>query len=91
VPLVIVPVFADQFENARRVALAGAGIVVQRSNADPASARTTVDRADSPRINAAVEEVLRDASFRQRARSIAAEMAATATVEDALAVVSRSS
>ncbi len=70
VPLVMVPLFADQFENARRVAQAGAGRVVE----------TRV-----PEITEGIHDVLGDVTYRDRARDIAAEMAATPTVEDVLA------
>ena len=41
VPVVVVPVFADQFENGRRVARAGAGLVVERPEVGRSSGRTT--------------------------------------------------
>jgi UDP:flavonoid glycosyltransferase YjiC (YdhE family) len=70
VPLVMVPLFADQFENARRIAATRAG---------------QVHAAAAPDITRGIEEVLGDATYRDRARAIAAEMAATATVEQVLA------
>ena len=65
VPLVMVPLFADQFENGRRVAAAGAALVVE----------TRV-----PEITSSIEDVLGDGRYRDRARAIAAEMSATPTV-----------
>ncbi len=62
VPLVVLPGFADQFENGRRVAAAGAGV--------------TVEGGDAPRIAAAITTVLSDGRFRDRARRLADEMAA---------------
>ena len=70
VPLVMVPLFADQFENARRVAHARAGLVVE---------------ARAPEITEGIEAALGDVTYRHGAHDIAAEMAATATVEDVLA------
>lgn len=60
VPLVLVPLFADQRENARRIAGAGAGLVVD------ADARSAAE---------AVEMVLDTPSYRERARRFAEEMA----------------
>jgi UDP:flavonoid glycosyltransferase YjiC (YdhE family) len=77
----MVPLFADQFENARRIAATGAGRVVE--------AQITIGGARS--INAAavetarsIEDVLGDVRYRDRARAVGAEMAATPTVEDVL-------
>jgi UDP:flavonoid glycosyltransferase YjiC (YdhE family) len=67
VPLVVVPMFADQFENARRIAAAGAGVVVD-SEPDP--------------IARAITTVLDTPSFRTGARRIAADMAAAPAVDD---------
>jgi hypothetical protein len=89
VPLVVVPVFADQFENARRVEASGAGVVVQRLQDDPSGARTTVDRDDAPRIAVAIMHVLSTPSYRERAQAIAAEVAATPNVADVLDSLSR--
>jgi UDP:flavonoid glycosyltransferase YjiC (YdhE family) len=89
VPLVVVPVFADQFENARRVEACGAGVVVQRPHDDASSARTTVDRDDAPRIEAAVRLVLQTPSYRERTQAIAADVAATPTAAVALELLNR--
>ena len=67
VPLVMVPLFADQFVNGRRIAQARAGLVVE---------------AHAPQITRAIEAVLGDVTYRDGALGIAAEMAATPTVED---------
>jgi UDP:flavonoid glycosyltransferase YjiC (YdhE family) len=69
VPVVMVPLFADQFENARRIAATRAGRV----------AETT-----APDITRSIEDVLADVTYRDRARAIGAEMAATPTVEEVL-------
>jgi UDP:flavonoid glycosyltransferase YjiC (YdhE family) len=82
VPLVMVPLFADQFENARRVAATRAGRVVETQS------RTgdvrSINAAAAPEITAGIEDVLGDVTYRDRARDIAAEMAATPTVEEVL-------
>ena len=83
VPLVVVPLFADQFENARRIAAAGAGVVVEDAIEAPVDERADVAR----RIARAIDAVLEDASYRRRARSIAAEMAAAPSPEDVLGLL----
>ncbi len=60
VPVVVVPVFADQFENGRRVAAAGAGVVVE---VDGGSRARVVDERDAPRIQDAVQTCPRDSSL----------------------------
>jgi UDP:flavonoid glycosyltransferase YjiC (YdhE family) len=83
VPLVTVPLFADQFENARRIAATRAGRVVE----------THIRTGETRSINAAaatestrsIKDVLGDVTYRDRARAIAAEMTATPTVDDVLA------
>jgi UDP:flavonoid glycosyltransferase YjiC (YdhE family) len=60
-PLVLVPIFADQFENATRVGAAGAAITVAGPDA----------------IADAIRSVLAASAYRDRARAIAAEVAAT--------------
>jgi UDP:flavonoid glycosyltransferase YjiC (YdhE family) len=69
VPVVMVPLFADQFENARRIAATRAGRAVETT---------------APQITESIEDVLGDVTYRDRARAIAAEMAATPTVEEVL-------
>jgi UDP:flavonoid glycosyltransferase YjiC (YdhE family) len=82
VPLVIVPLFADQFENARRIAEIRAGRVVE-AQISVGGARS-IDAEAAPQITAGIEDVLGDVTYRDRARAIAAEMAATPTVEEVL-------
>jgi UDP:flavonoid glycosyltransferase YjiC (YdhE family) len=82
VPLVSVPLFADQFENSRRIAEIGAGRVVETrirtSRARP------INTAAAREITKSIEGVLGDVTYRDQARAIAAEMAATPTVEEVL-------
>ena len=80
VPVVIVPLFADQF--IERVA---GGRRRSRCGGRPGRGRrrppAPAQRADTPRITAAIESVRNDPTCRDGARRIAAEMAATPTVE----------
>lgn len=75
VPLVVVPLFADQFANASAVATSGAGLVVT-ADQDARGCPRQVGRQEAPRIRQAIETVLADASYRQSAQAVAAEMAA---------------
>jgi len=83
VPLVMVPLFADQFANAPVVAQAGAGIQV-RAGQDCEGLRRPVSREDAPRIRAAIEEVLADGSYRAAAQAIAAETATAPAIQTLL-------
>lgn len=73
VPVVAVPMFADQFENARRVTAAGAGL--------------TAADGDAPGIAAAIGRVLADAAYARAAGRIAAEMASVPLIDDVLAAL----
>lgn len=84
VPLVVVPLFADQFENGRRIAAAGAGVVVGSASEGIGGPRRPIDVRAAPRVIRGIEAVLRGASYRRRAHSIAAEMAASLRAEDVL-------
>lgn len=72
VPLVLVPLFADQLTNARRVAAAGAALVIESDE----DVMRTVAPEDAPRIRAAIETALAGASLRRAAERIAGEMRA---------------
>jgi UDP:flavonoid glycosyltransferase YjiC (YdhE family) len=82
VPLAVVPLFADQFENARRIAAAGAGLVVE-----DATQRTggSIDARAASHVRDSIEAVLGDSSYLGRARSVAAEMAASPGPDEVLA------
>jgi UDP:flavonoid glycosyltransferase YjiC (YdhE family) len=82
VPVVMVPLFADQFENARRIAATGAGRVVEAQFTT--GGRRSINAAAPVEIARSIEDVLGDVTYRDRARAIGAEMAATPTVEDVL-------
>ncbi len=82
VPVVIVPMFADQFANGDRVAAAGAGAVVHR---DPLGAgRRPLGLGDAPHVADAIETVRSDPSFAAAAGRIAGEMASVPPVDTLL-------
>jgi UDP:flavonoid glycosyltransferase YjiC (YdhE family) len=82
VPLVMVPLFADQFENSRRIAEIGAGRVVKTQIS--AGGARSINAAAVPEVTRSIEDVVANVTYRDRARSIAAEMTATPTVEEVL-------
>lgn len=79
-PLVVVPAFADQRANGRRVSTAGGGLTVERA----AGERRLIDDRDAPRITAAIEKVLAQPSYQDVAQRIGADMAATPVIDDLL-------
>lgn len=87
VPVVVVPVFADQFENGRRVAATGAGLVVE---ADGGSRARVVDERDAPRIRDAIQTVLATPGYRERAQAIAAGLRTTPSADHVLGGLVRS-
>jgi len=84
VPLVVTPLFADQFVNGRRVADSGAGLVVEPEGGDDDGVRRVLADRDAPRIADAIDAVLEAASYRRNARRIAREMAAAPSVDEVL-------
>ena len=72
VPLVVLPLFADQPYNAARVAAVGAGITLEGG------------RAAIGQLNGAVQRVLTEASFRENARRIADEVERLPPAEDSV-------
>jgi UDP:flavonoid glycosyltransferase YjiC (YdhE family) len=84
VPLVVAPLFADQFVNGRRVADCGAGLVVEPEGGDDDGTRRVLGDLDVPRIAEAIDAVLGTASYRRNARRIALEMAAAPSVDEVL-------
>lgn len=87
-PLVFVPMFADQPANARVVESIGAGLVVEPSGAPEGRIRVPTPE-DAPRIRGALESVLGDASYRQAAEGVAAEMSTLPSADDLLAALER--
>lgn len=83
VPLVLVPVFADQFANAQRVAESGAGVVVDSGRSSDGH-RQHLRQEDAPRVTEAIRAVRTHSTYRERARSIAAEMAGAPTARSLL-------
>lgn len=79
VPLVVVPLFADQPDNARCVAGAGAGVVVEP--APGAAAADRIGPQHAAQLRSAIEEVLDDPSYRAAASRVGAEMRATPTID----------
>lgn len=73
VPMIVVPLFADQPDNAR--CLASAGLCISISD------------ADMPSLRAAIVDVLENPEMRRRAGKAASEFAALPTVEDALDIL----
>lgn len=87
VPVVVVPLFADQFENGRRIADRGAGLVVDAKASTAAPPRPGIREEDAPCITAGITSVLATSSYQRSARRIAAEMAAAQPVDEVLAAL----
>jgi UDP:flavonoid glycosyltransferase YjiC (YdhE family) len=81
VPLVVVPLFADQPANARRVEEVGAGLAVEPAREDP-------DATIEP-LREAVRRILAEPSHRERARAIADELRGEPSVDDAVPLLER--
>ena len=81
VPLVVVPLFADQPQNARRVAEVGAGLAVEPNRDDPA--------ATAEPLRDAIRAVLRDPSYGERARALAGELRGEPPVDEAVPLLER--
>ena len=83
VPLVVVPLFGDQPDSARRVEAVGAGVAVWPQRADE-SMRSGLDSAA---LRDAVVAVLDDPAYGRVASVLAAEMAALPPADEALALL----
>ena len=87
VPLLVLPLFSvDQFVNAAAVARAGAGLAID-DEASRAGPLELPDAAALGRLAPAVERVLGDARYRQRARGIADAMRVLPPVDAAVEVL----
>jgi MGT family glycosyltransferase len=75
VPMAVVPVFADQPSNARRVAEIGAGVAFDGPEAMAG-------------LGQAVRDLIEDPAYRDRARRVAAEIEALPPVDDGVRVLS---
>ncbi len=82
VPLVVTPLFADQPDNARRVAAVGAGVVVEPSDSGPF--RSAVD---PHQLRDAILAVMAGDTYTQAARAIAAEHRQLPPVDEALTLL----
>ena len=72
-PMVVVPLFADQFLNAGRVAATGAGLVAE---------------AEAGQIRDALSRVLEDDRFAHAAQALAAEMREQPATDEAVGLLS---
>ena len=84
VPLVVTPLFADQFVNGRRVADCGAGLVIEAGSAGDNHPRRVLGDGDVPPIADAINAVLGTAFYRRNAGRIALEMAAAPSADEVL-------
>jgi UDP:flavonoid glycosyltransferase YjiC (YdhE family) len=82
-PLVVVPLFADQPLNARRVAAVGAGVTLDA----PAADGPPIPEVDAGALHAAIETVLGDPAYAEAAGRVAAEMRALPPTDSALDVL----
>jgi UDP:flavonoid glycosyltransferase YjiC (YdhE family) len=78
VPMVVVPQFADQPDNAARVAATGTGLTIGAGENRPVTPEE---------VRAAVTEVLAGPSYRTAATALRDEIAALPAVDDAVAVL----
>jgi UDP:flavonoid glycosyltransferase YjiC (YdhE family) len=84
VPVVVVPLFADQFDNGSRIAEAGAGLVVHPPAHNTGGVRRVIAQEDAPRLAQGIGTVLSTISYRRQARRIAREIAEAPTVDEVL-------
>jgi hypothetical protein len=88
VPLVVVPVFADQFDNGRQVSERAVGLTVEPVPGPHDSPRRLIGDEDVDRIAQAVRTVLTEPGFRRQAVRTAEEMAAAPSPDEILAALS---
>jgi UDP:flavonoid glycosyltransferase YjiC (YdhE family) len=82
-PIVFVPMFADQRTNARLITVAGAGVLVEVGSKSEPGFRE-IAATDVPRIRAAVLDVLSNSSYPLAAQVIAEEIASTGSARHCL-------
>ena len=83
VPLVVVPLFADQRANGIKVAKSKSGIVPDLGR-NREEGRPPLDRNDVPAVVDAIRAVLADPTYRRHAQEIGEEMAAEPSCDDLL-------
>ena len=83
VPMVVVPVFADQGRNARRVAEIGAGIALPQ----PPSILAAAEPGTVAGLGDAVRRVLHEPSYRLAARAVATQARALPPIDAAPSVL----
>ena len=77
VPLIVVPLFADQSENGRRIEKFGAGMMVESARA--ADDNRLLTPHDALRISESIAAVMGSPFYARRAHALATEMAAAPT------------
>jgi UDP:flavonoid glycosyltransferase YjiC (YdhE family) len=83
-PMVVVPLFADQPYNARRLAAVRAGVAVDSDRKARDHAIRPLGEHVTGKLRAAVETVLAEPSYREAAGRVAAEMRSLPAVDTAL-------
>lgn len=82
VPLVVVPIFADQFANGQKILQAGDGLVVDTTKT-PGAASPLV-RTDAARIRQSITSLLTTETYFDAARTVAGEMASEPSIATVL-------
>jgi UDP:flavonoid glycosyltransferase YjiC (YdhE family) len=83
VPLVVVPLFADQRANGVKVAESRCGRVLDLDQ-ERAPGRPPLDREDAPAVADAIRSVLADSSYGEGAQQVSREMAAAPPCDELL-------
>jgi UDP:flavonoid glycosyltransferase YjiC (YdhE family) len=84
VPVLVMPLFADQFENGRRIVEAGAGLVVVPTPPGVASSRQVFAPDDAVRLTEGIMTILARTSYTDQARAIAGEIGSAPSVDAVL-------
>jgi UDP:flavonoid glycosyltransferase YjiC (YdhE family) len=82
-PLVVVPVLGDQFDNGRLVAGCGAGVTLA-PDPDRGESRRVIDERDADRLRAAIATVRAGGEHRGQAQRVAGEMRASPAIDEVL-------